>query len=240
MFITVDGIKIFYERNEGEGTPIVLLHGWGGSHVSMSCIYKKLAEENRSVVNIDFPGFGGSDFPHQDFTVFDYAKLTEQLLTLLKIEKCIALGHSFGGRIALILAATSSKIEKMVIVDGAGVKPHRGLKYFFKVLRYKIKKKLGKNVGNLGSADFLALPPVMRPVFIRVVNGHLDKLLCKVKVPTLIIWGRNDKDTPMYMAKKMAKKIKDSGLVVLENAGHYSYLDQYDSFIKILFSFIKL
>jgi len=103
---------------------------------------------------------------------------------------------------------------------------------------YKLKKRLGIRPKNAGSADYKALPDFMKPVFVRVVNTHLDNLLPKIKCPVLLIWGQNDRDTPLYMANKMRRKIPDSGLVVLEGAGHYVFLDKPVEFYAIVNEFL--
>ena len=74
----------------------------------------------------------------------------------------------------------------------------------------------------------------MRATFVRVVNQDLTPYLSKIKAPSLLVYGRQDEDTPLKLAKIMEKKIPDAGLVVLENAGHFSYLDQYAQYIKIV------
>jgi pimeloyl-ACP methyl ester carboxylesterase len=66
----------------------------------------------------------------------------------------------------------------------------------------------------------------MKQTFIKVVNEHLDYLLGDITVPTLILWGKSDKETPIYMAKKFHKNLKNSTLYIFEG-GHYSYVDSY-------------
>ena len=238
MEITVRGIKISYARYDGDGVPVLLLHGWGASKKAMQCLFDFIKSIGRSVISLDFPYFGESDAPPSDWGVYDYANITREFMLALGVGKAVILGHSFGGRVGIILAADFDMAEKLVLVDSAGLKPRRGIRYKTKVLCYKIKKKLKLVKKGAGSADYNALPEFMKPVFVRVVNTHLDKTLKNISVPTLIVWGRNDKDTPMYMAKKFEKKIKDSGLVVLENAGHFSYADKYPVVCSVLKAFV--
>ena len=73
----------------------------------------------------------------------------------------------------------------------------------------------------------------MRGTLVRVVNDNLRDCLPKIQAPTLCVWGREDTDTPVYMGEIMSREIPDAGLVVLENAGHFSYLDQFAQFVKI-------
>ncbi len=238
MEITVDGIKISYERYCGDGTPVLLLHGWGASAKAMQGLFDFVKSLGRSVISIDFPYFGGSDAPPGDWGVYDYARITHEFMKALEAEKAVIVGHSFGGRIGILLASDYNAAEKLVLIDSAGLKPRRGIKYRLKVAFYKIEKKFGRAKKGAGSADYNALPDFMKPVFVRVVNAHLDKKLENICVPTLILWGKDDKDTPLYMAKKFEKNIKDSGLVVFENAGHFSYADRFAETCAVLGAFV--
>ena len=93
---------------------------------------------------------------------------------------------------------------------------------------------LSEKQKNAGSEDYRALSDSMKGTFVRVVNLDLAPRLKEIKNETLIIWGENDTDTPMYMAERMEKEIKNSGLAVLPGAGHFSYIDQYPRFCAIL------
>lgn len=101
---------------------------------------------------------------------------------------------------------------------------------------HKILKKFGK--GLKGSKDYRVLSPVMKKTFQNVVNYDETYLLSDITADTAIFWGDKDKDTPLYMARKLNKKIKSSHLFLLTNAGHFSYLDNSGYFLKILSAFI--
>ncbi len=238
MEITVSGIKISYERYYGDGVPVLLLHGWGASGKAMRGLFEFVKSLGRSAITMDFPYFGGSDAPPSEWGVYDYARITYEFMKETGVGKAVIVGHSFGGRIGILLASDYGAAEKLVLIDSAGLKPRRGIRYRLKVASYKLKKKFGLQKSGAGSADYNALPDGMKPVFVRVVNTHLDKKLKDITAPTLIIWGKNDKDTPMYMAKKFERKIKDSGLVALDNAGHFSYADRFAETCAILGAFI--
>lgn len=234
MFLNIDGINVFYEREKGEKTPVLLMHGWGCDVRVMRRIFYFLVTLGHEVVSIDFPGFGKSDPPPENFTVFDYATLTEKLIKQLFDRPIIALGHSFGGRIALILG-DSECVEKLILVSSAGIKPRRKPSYFVKVGLYKFcKKVLKKDMKNAGSTDYKALSPIMKKVFVSVVNTDLTENAKKVSVPTLLIWGENDKETPLYMAKKLNKHIRGSRLVTLNGCGHFCFADDFNSFCVAL------
>lgn len=147
--------------------------------------------------------------------------------------------HSFGARVAIKLANDYGfLLDRLVIVNGAGIKPRRKLKYYYSVLRHKILKFF--NIPHkAGSKDYRKLSPVMKETFKNVINEDLTPLLKYISLPTLLIWGNKDKETPLYMARKMHNNIVNSGIVILRDAGHFSFLDQSQKFIAILKSFLE-
>lgn len=239
MFLEIDGLNVFYERNTGEGTPLLLLHGWGCDAYTMRRIFDCFSSRGRDVTAIDFPGFGRSDTPPPEFTVYDYAAVVKKLTNSLFETKPDVIAHSFGARIAIILASQNS-INRLLIADGAGLKPRRGLKYRLKVGAYKLKRKLLKREPkNAGSDDYRALKPEMKRIFVSVVNTHLDGLLPEISCQTLLVWGKRDKDTPLYMAKRILRRVRESGLIVFENAGHFCFLDDPIRFELIALEFFS-
>lgn len=170
-------------------------------------------------------------------TLDNYVEYVRGIIDEFKSEDITLVCHSFGGRIALKDAGNIA-IKRLVLTDIAGLKPRRGLKYFYRKLRYKLNKLLGKDTSKCGSPDYQALSPVMKRTFNNIINEHLDSYITKINVPTLIVWGGQDKDTPIYMAKKLHKKIPKSGLIVFRKAGHFSYLDEFETYVKAIESFI--
>lgn len=247
MKTKLNGIEVNfrYRFNDNKDKVVLLLHGWGGSLNSFRGLENFLVQNNYSVINLDFPGFGNSDLPGDDFTLDDYEKIIVEMLEYLHLEKVNVVAHSFGGRVALLLASSTKYVDKLILVDSAGIKPKFSITKFFRQKRYKFLKFLAKkgiikrDLSNFGSEDYRALPDQLKPIFVRIVSRDLTECLGKIKCPTLIIWGGKDTSTPLYMAKKMNKKIADSGLVVFKNAGHFSYLDNHDDFLIIVDNFLK-
>lgn len=255
MFAEIDGLKIHYEI-EGSGRDILLLHGWGARIESFAPVIGAL-KTRRRVIALDFPGFGQSEAPQKEMTVYDYAELTAKWMRETGLAKTDVICHSFGGRVTILLASEHPElIGKIAFVDAAGVKPRRGAKYYAKVYTYKLCKKIAQNQGakktamffgidvdrrvkNAGSDDYKNLPDCMKKTFVNVVNEDLTPYLKNIKSPSLLIYGENDTDTPLYMAQTMEKEIPDAGLVVLKNAGHFSYLDQFGQFMAVIDSFFK-
>lgn len=210
----------------GSGKDIIFLHGWGGSSVSFLGTAKALAYGHR-VTLVDFYGFGDTPEPSKPFNLDDCARAVGQIIRNKCMSGAVVVGHSFGGRVAVRLARMyPSYVEKLVLIDSAGLRPRRKLSYYLKVLFHKLSVKLGGK-GLKGSPDYMALSPVMKKSFVNIVNDYTNKDLRYISAPTLIVWGSEDKETPLYMARKFKRGIKKSVLKIFKGAGHYAYLDRF-------------
>lgn len=253
--ITIRGVAVAYEDSghSEQGEAVLLLHGWGASARLYAPLRQLLAQKYR-VLALDFPGFGESPEPPGPWDVGAYADLVLEFLSALHIESCALVGHSFGGRVIIKLAArqlAAPRVTKIVLIDSAGVKPAPSKQALRKGRRYRTGKKIlslapiqklfPRAIENLkqkhGSADYKAASPLMRQVLVKTVNEDLTALLERVTPPTLLIWGRNDTSTPLADAQLMEKKIPGAGLVVLENAGHFSFVEQQGQFLRVMGSF---
>lgn len=248
-----NGIEMFYTV-EGEGSPVVLMHGWGCTHETVKSI-ENVCLEKHKVYNVDFPGFGKSTEPNNSPEVWgveEYTQVIEKLAESENIDKPILIGHSFGGRVA-ILFASRNQVDKVVLVDAAGVKPRRPLKYYFKIYSFKTSKwllntflgkeraarRIEKMRNKRGSSDYANSSAAMKSILSKVVNEDLCNVMPLIKAPTLLIWGKNDTATPLSDAQKMEKLIPDAGLVAFDDCGHYSFLDNPRGFSAVLKSFIN-
>ena len=232
-------------KNNGFTKVVLLLHGWGGSVKSFEGLEKHLIKNDYSVINLDFPGFNKSDNPKPTFDLTDYVLVVKELVDYLNVKELFIVAHSFGGRVAIKLASQTNLVKKLILIDSAGIKPRFNLIKFLKVKRYKLlkflnnKKLIKKDLSHFGSLDYKQMPENLKSVFNRIVNQDLTYCLKSIKASTLLIWGEKDKDTPLYMAKTIKKHIKDCEIIVLKNAGHYSYLDNFNEFLFITFSFFS-
>lgn len=246
METIIDGLKLNFER-QGSGKPVLILHGWGASIEAMRPVVNCMARLGCEAVALDFPGFGKSEEPSTAWGVEDFASIIRKFMEEQGILGCDCIAHSHGGRVAIYLASEEKNLfRKLVLVDAAGVKPKRGLSYYVKVYSYKLMKRLGRvklldsmfriseRQKSAGSADYRAASGTMRQTFVRLVNTDLTGRLEKVENETLLVWGENDQDTPLYMAKLMQKRMKNAGLAVIEGAGHFSYADDYPRFCAMM------
>lgn len=248
--ITIDGTPIHYSVS-GSGAPVILMHGWGCNHSTLNSI-AAVAEKTNTVYNIDFPGFGDSPEPPEVWGVEDYTRALEKFVKALSITNPVLLGHSFGGRIG-ILFASRNPVAKLILVDAAGVKPRRSLRYYYKVYSFKLAKRIARLIygkekaeqrieerrKRSASADYASASPRMRAILSKVVNEDLCAVMPAISAPTLLIWGDDDTATPLSDARKMEKLIPGSGLVSFPGCGHYSFLDNPVQFAAVLRSFLN-
>lgn len=226
---------------EGSGKYIFFLHGWGGDKNSFAVMKNHIAEINRSMVFVSFVGFGKTCEPQTPYSLDYYVDdLVSLIVKIAKGKSVDIVCHSFGARVAILLAYKYPLIvNKIMIVDGAGMKPKRKISYYINVAKFKsLKKKVqvGKadksELERYGSPDYRKLSDVMKKTFTLIVNRNLEKEAGKIKTQTLLFWGKKDVETPLYMAKRFKRLLKNSSLIISENSGHFSYLDDFELFFK--------
>jgi pimeloyl-ACP methyl ester carboxylesterase len=242
------------EAVAGEGLPVLLLHGWGANIELMWPLAERLVPLGYRVYIPDLPGFGGSHPPPSAWSVHEYADFVLHYLDSHGLDQVHLVGHSFGGRLGLILGAQHSiRLHKIVLIDSAGVPPRRSAGSGARLSTYKFIRDCLNKIGlkglsehlrewynrRYGSSDFQSVQGVMRETFVKVVNEDLLPYAAKVKPSTLLLWGDQDEDTPLWQAKILEKTIPDAGLVVFEGAGHYSYLERPAEIARILDHFFK-
>ena len=167
------------------------------------------------------------------YSLDDYIADLEKFVHDNGIEKPHVIAHSFGGRIAIKLASKNPEFfDKIVLTGSAGLKPKRSLKYRIKKLLFKAIKPFLKDRKPkfFDSKDYLSLDSVMKKSFVKIVNEHLDDNLKNVKNKTFIVYGEKDKETPVYMAKRLNKNIKNSKLLLIKGAGHFCFIDNPEKF----------
>jgi pimeloyl-ACP methyl ester carboxylesterase len=166
----------------------------------------------------------------------------------LELKNVIIVGHSFGGRVGIKLASEHPElISKLVLVDSAGFASKATKKKFYRIIAkivkpiFKPKTMQGlrrKIYQKIGAEDYLATPE-LQTTFVNIVTEDLTADMADIRLPTLVIWGRNDKDTPVRQGERMYATIFNSQLVILEHAGHFSFIDQPQRFAEVLKKFIK-
>jgi len=227
----VDGILVNFEQIGQEKKDAVILPGWKASIAEWLPIAESMTDKYRVTV-IDFPGFGASESPPKNWGIFEYAQITKHLLEKLGIRKTTIIGHSFGGRIGILLAANTDVVEKLVLVDGAGMEIKdswtRVIKFLSLTAAFMpefIKQKVR-------SSDYEQAGE-LREIMKRIVNQPLRGELMKIKVPTLIIWGEKDRVLSIKEADMLVTGIKESVLRIVWGSGHWPHVEKRDELIRI-------
>lgn len=239
MAITINDIQINYIQY-GEGKDVVLLHGWGQNIEMMKPLGDNL--KDCKITILDFPGFGNSEEPKNAYNINDCVELLEKFLKELNIKNPIVIGHSFGGRVAIVYASRN-ETEKLVLFGSPCVREER--KSSKEALLKKIKKIPGMNrIGEfakkfIGSEDYRNASPIMRETLVNVVNEDLSKDAKQINCPTLLIWGTIDNAAPLEDAKKLEKLLKDGALIEIPGCTHYAYLEALPQVSNILNEFLR-
>lgn len=256
MNIEVDGYNICYKISGNGEETVVMLQGWGTDLGVYDTVAGSI-NEKYTFVQFDLPGFGGSDEPKEAWNVDAYADFFCKFMEALNIRKAALIGHSYGGRVIIKLAAREElpfEITRIVLIDSAGILPKRSFKQKMNIKKYKLLKKfLNMKLiyamfpeliddwrSRQGSADYRNASPMMKQCLVMAVNEDLTDLLPKIKQDTLLIWGDKDTATPIEDAKIMEEKIPNSGLAVLKGAGHFSFLEQPVIFRNIMRSYFQV
>lgn len=226
------------ERIRGSGPSLVMLHGWGTSLEALKPLGHLLAPY-ADIHLIDLPGFGQSPFPGSAWSSFDYADRLIAYLDENNIQEAIFLGHSFGGKVSLSLAARyPTRVRQLILLAASGMKRKRsfgnrcrlqGIKWVGRALK-GIDSLCGTTLFSqqfaprFGSADYKNAGS-MRPILVKSVNEDLSDSISTIVAPTLMLWGDKDTETPPEVAQRMHHLISDSKLFVFPGKGHWLYQD---------------
>lgn len=248
-YLVIDGVRVRY-RLQGEGPPVLLLHGWGGALESWSPVHDDL-RRSYACYAFDLPGFGESSLPPTPWGSADYSHWLLKVMDQLKLDKPHVMGHSFGGQVTIRLASTHpERVGKLVLVCSAGIRRRRILAAQLKRAAGRFGRGLATYGGPVGarlrdviyrriqSQDY-ANAGSLRPTLVKVVNEDVSCLLPRIQSPTLVVWGEHDRDVPLAAARVMERLIPQVQLAILENAGHFAYLDQFERFRLIVGRFLR-
>lgn len=225
----------------GKGKKVLLvLPGWKRPASEWIAVSKNLSDEYK-IILLDLPGFGVSALPKSTFGVYEYADFVKKFLEKLKIEKCTVIGHSFGGRLGIVLAAEGKMVDKLILVDSGGIEQKSFytklvgiLRVFFypilAILPISTKTRISNMIGSVDYKD----SGEMRKIFVKIVNQDLTVLLPKIKVPTVIIWGDRDNQLPVSETKIFKKEISGAKARIVWGAGHDPHLQKPEQLINIL------
>lgn len=256
--IFVNNITMHYVES-GQGSPLLLLHGLGGSHEMWLPIIPDLARSYR-VIAADHRGHGASDKPRGQYTTRLFSDDWLALMDSLKLDRAHVLGLSMGGAIAMRLAVEAvHRVRSLILVD-TWAYPHPD---FLAMLRQRLEKLAA---GDLAAYAETAIPQVYSPPFIRanpqamadyrarVAKADPDSLrsaigacmshdmhgaLSRVQAPTLVIVGSEDRLVPPSHSEFLQRAIPKASLSVIEGSGHIPHLEAPGQFLRAVQGFLS-
>lgn len=215
----LDG-AVLAERS-GDEPRLLALHGWGRDRTDWAPVLAGVP-----ALAVDLPGFGASPEPTVAWGSREYAEL---LAPLLADGGWTLLGHSFGGRVAVQLAAGWPELVDRLVLTGVPLLRRTGsgkAPLAFRAAKWLHGKGLLSDARmeterrKRGSADYRAAQGVMRDTLVRLVNEDYRELLGRVAAPVTMVWGARDTAAPLTMAREAAALFPQAELVVSETSGH--------------------
>ncbi len=221
----------------GTGTPEVLvLHGWGRTHADFAAVVGPAAAAGPlPTLAPDLPGFGSTPAPATVWGAADYASALIPLLEEGNGDRgVVVLGHSRGGCIAVVLAASRPDLVRGLVLTGAPVVPRPGAGRRRPAPAFVMARRLHRwglmsedrmerARQRYGSADYRAAEGIMRDVFVRLVNEHYENELAALRCPVELVWGDDDADVPVAVARATLGALSGGAgatLTLCPGAGH--------------------
>lgn len=238
----------------GAGTPLVLIHGIGGDADDWAFCLDALSHSHR-VIAVDLLGFGRSGKPHIDYTIAGFVEMLDRFLRPLAIERATLVGHSLGGWIAAAYALNfSSKVEKLVLIDSAGiwgdmtglpvdlhVSTLEHMREIFQFLFYD--KSLATDAliefayaQHLERNDGCTIHSILQNT--RDGRERLDEGISELQPPTLILWGEQDAMIPLAIGRRIHELVRGSKLEVIPQCGHLPNLEKPAELVRHVLEFV--
>lgn len=267
--VTVGEVRIrAVEAGQGNGPPLLLIHGFIVSHEEWDDVIDELAQKFH-VIAPDLPGFGDSAKPSPSRYEYGFDAFAESMADLIagfSLGRVHVMGHSLGGAVAMKLAARHPElVDKLILVDPLSFPFPRSFKtklplypiigpFIFKQLYGRglfrayfrddvFKKGVPLNLPRLDSLYDKFNSPAARESAYATLRAMLDTrtlvaLLGRVQAKTLIIWGREDKIFPVAFATKLARQLPDARLEVMDT-GHSPAEESPEAFVGHVLEFLE-
>jgi 3-oxoadipate enol-lactonase len=259
--IEIKGNKVsYYDEGKGE-TPIIFIHGFPFNKSMWNDQVTLLSADHR-VIAYDVRGHGGSQAGVEEFTVDQFANDLFLLMDALMIKKAVICGLSMGGYVVLnALTKQRERIAGLILADTQcaadteeGKDKRRKTIAFIK--KNGLKEYAEESMKNLFAPQSFT-DKKEQVAFVKTMILHTDadnicktlealatrsetcSTLDKVKIPTLILVGKEDKVTPLAAAQKMQELVTDSQLHIIDGAGHMSNLENLTDFTEHVKAFLK-
>lgn len=221
---------ISYEiRNASQPEAMVFLHGWGSNKELMKQAFGHTFSHYKHIY-LDLSGFGASTV-HHVLNTQEYSNIVKLFFDSLNVIPEIIIGHSFGGKIATLLNPS-----KLILLSSAGIVPPKSLKLKTKIALFKfLKPFLPRSFYRFfASKDVDGMDPIMYEILKKVVNEDFTKNFQNTRSKTSILWGKEDRATPLKSGELIHSLIKNSTFYVLEG-DHFFFMKQGEKIEKLVF-----
>jgi pimeloyl-ACP methyl ester carboxylesterase len=265
--VSIGGRRVRYvDMGSGDGHPIVLVHGLAGNWQNWLENIPRLAAERR-VVALDLPGFGASEPYDDEITISNYGRTVDALCDELGLGEVVLVGNSMGGFVGAEVAIQfPERVERLVLVSAVGITindlrrepvmvwgriammagtrgaAERRLAVLRPRLRHLIFSMIVRHPSRI-SAEILWEMSLGagRPAFKGALEAMLDydfrDRLEDIRVPTLIVWGKNDMLVPVEDAAEYERLIPNARRVVMDETGHVPMVERPRTFNDLLLEF---
>jgi len=238
---------------------IIFLPGWGRTLGDFDELRQAMQQRVPAYrfVQIDLPGFGGSPLPldKKGLEISDYVAMLENLLEKMEIERAVFVGHSFGGKVAVAFAAAHpERAEKLVLIASAGASRISARARLIKIGAFGFRLLMrgfrdGSPVARrlkyhlrrfFGSSDYVsAASPGLRETLKECLAYDIKPLAIKMRVPVLLLWGRDDTVTPLSDTEVWRAWIPSARLAVLDDCGHFPFLKYPERCVELIGLFLQ-
>ncbi|MEO6121183.1 MAG: alpha/beta hydrolase [Acidimicrobiales bacterium] len=229
MLKAFDGGRIFGSVSGAGSLRVVALHGWGRTSADFDVVLAGL-----DAVALDLPGFGATPAPPEPWGAAGYAAAVAPVLDEAG-GPVVVLGHSFGARVAVHLAAARPDAVAGLVLTGAPLVRPEGTASRRPATAYRLaraahrrgllsERRMESWRQRYGSADYRAVTGVMRAVHVRAVNETYDEVLAGLSCPVELVWGDDDAEVPLAVAEALQRRLPGSTLLPVAGAGHLTPL----------------
>lgn len=198
----------------------------------------------------DLPGFGENPAPLRAWSIDDYLDWVRDYCEKQNLSQFFLLGHSFGGSIAVKYSLKFSRnVKKLILMDSAGIRRKSKRKTILKKIVhifnrlsflpfYSQARRLAYKVF-FNRSDYVFSEGTMKETYLKTINEDVSGLLYRISIPTLIVWGQNDKLTSLKDARLFKEKILHSKLEIIPQVGHNPHKESPERASEIVLNFLK-
>jgi pimeloyl-ACP methyl ester carboxylesterase len=247
-YLEVEGTRVRY-LDVGDGPAVVLVHGFASSLETWVAVIPELKKSHR-VLALDLKGFGWTDRPQGDYSPAAQARIIQALMDARGVKKAAVVAHSWGASVALALALQApERVSRLALYDawvyesqiptffhfarapalgevlfglfyGERSDERIGLAFYDqKFVTETLVEEVEKSLQRPGTRA-AALAAVRGQRFFEIEANY-----AQVKVPVLLLWGREDLTTPVSIGERLQRQLPSSKLVVYPRCGHFPMLE---------------